>query len=198
MDLTARAAELLDGRPDGLLLDVGCGSGELLRLAGPGVGVDLRGAAGVRADARALPFADGAFGAAASLLVVHYLERPDLALAELRRVLRPGGTLVLADRVASPLPALRERQTRLERRRNPGLGRLLTEGELVDAVESAGFRVLALESRALRTTVGAWCGSDGELRAALGAEPSNLGGLRRDGEDGLEFRVGLVQACREG
>ena len=51
-------------------------------------------------DARALPFADGCFDVVMSHWVVHNL--PDAAgraraLEEMLRVLRPGGTLVLAD-----------------------------------------------------------------------------------------------------
>ena len=48
------------------------------------------------ADVNALPFAGGAFGVAISIDVLcHRLVTPERALAELHRVLAPGGTLVL-------------------------------------------------------------------------------------------------------
>lgn len=94
------------------ILDVGCGSGPLsaalldrgavvngidvsagmLALAGRRLGddVDLH-----VADLRErLPFADGTFDDVVASLVLHYLEDWAPALAELRRVLRPGGRLI--------------------------------------------------------------------------------------------------------
>jgi SAM-dependent methyltransferase len=43
-----------------------------------------------------LPFGDGAFDLAVCALAIHYLEDKGPALAELHRVLRPGGALVLS------------------------------------------------------------------------------------------------------
>ena len=44
-------------------------------------------------DAAALPYADGSFDAVVSNFGVHHVSRPDKALAEARRVLRPGGRI---------------------------------------------------------------------------------------------------------
>jgi SAM-dependent methyltransferase len=49
----------------------------------------------VVADAHALPFPDGSFAAVVAVGVLPWLERPAAALAEIRRVLRPGGSAVL-------------------------------------------------------------------------------------------------------
>ena len=49
-----------------------------------------------QADAEALPFADGAFDGVISTYGVIFAGRPDRAAAELARVTRPGGRLVLA------------------------------------------------------------------------------------------------------
>jgi SAM-dependent methyltransferase len=49
----------------------------------------------LRADARWLPFADGRFDAAAMISMLHHVEERGVALAEARRILRPGGRLVV-------------------------------------------------------------------------------------------------------
>ena len=100
------AAEHLAGADE--VLDVGTGEGQLARLAVAGgagrvVGVDPTaaqvseavarggGAAYARAGAAALPFPDGRFDAAVACLVFEHIEDVDGAIAEVARVLRPGG-----------------------------------------------------------------------------------------------------------
>lgn len=90
-------------------LDVGCGGGAMmLQAAGHSqtFGVDLssqalsharsRGLSRLaRAEGSALPFAEGSFGSALALDVVEHHPRPEQILSEIRRVLRPGGFLVV-------------------------------------------------------------------------------------------------------
>jgi SAM-dependent methyltransferase len=96
------------------ILDAGCGSGPLfaaLRDRGAIVtGIDkstgmlelARRRLGADADLRVadlagpLPFPDGAFDDVIASLVLHYLEDWGPALTELRRVLTPGGRLIVA------------------------------------------------------------------------------------------------------
>lgn len=96
------------------VLDVGCGSGALfaaLRAKGAVVtGVDAsramielarqrlgEGADLVESDvSRPLPFADRTFDDVVASLVLHYLRDWTAPLAEMRRVLKPGGRLILS------------------------------------------------------------------------------------------------------
>jgi len=50
-----------------------------------------------RADVQALPFPDGVFAAAYTSMVLHHVDDPGRALAELARVVRPGGRVVVLD-----------------------------------------------------------------------------------------------------
>ena len=50
-----------------------------------------------RADGRRLPFRDGTFDAVISNSLLHHLPEPGAVLAEMRRVLRPGGVLFVRD-----------------------------------------------------------------------------------------------------
>ena len=83
----AAAAAVARGA-DVVAVDVAPAMVELARRLHPGL--DVR-----QADAEALPFRDADFDAAVSNFVVPHLGRHDRAVAELVRVLRPGGCLAL-------------------------------------------------------------------------------------------------------
>lgn len=111
-----RAAQLCRLRPGGRALDVCTGTGALARLllerSSPGglvVGVDMteamlagatRSAPGVEfrlGDAVDLPCPDASFDAATMAFGLRNIDDPQRALAELRRVLRPGGRVVILE-----------------------------------------------------------------------------------------------------
>jgi SAM-dependent methyltransferase len=87
---------------EGRVIDVGCGVQPYRRFLGPKVtehvGVDRLGAFAqpdLEGDALNLPVPDASFDAALSTQVLEHVPQPQLALKELARVLRPGGTLIL-------------------------------------------------------------------------------------------------------
>ncbi len=107
--------------PSGRLLDLGCGTGHSYELLGERetVGVDLHAAslAGQRretvvADMRDLPFGDAAFDAVVAVHSLEHVPDPGVVLAEVARLLRPGGkaafvtpnrfTFGLADEIVDP------------------------------------------------------------------------------------------------
>lgn len=61
----------------------------------------------VDASASDLPFPDASFDSAVATWVLCTIPDPDAAARELRRVLKPGGTLVFAEHTVSPHPAPR-------------------------------------------------------------------------------------------
>ncbi|MEO3767920.1 methyltransferase domain-containing protein [Streptomyces sp. B8F3] len=109
--LRARSYELLSPVPGSTVVDVGCGAGravgELTVRGVHAVGVDpgrwMLAAARERwpeaefreAGAEDLPFADGSVRGYRADKVFHVLQEPARAVAEARRVLSPGGRIVL-------------------------------------------------------------------------------------------------------
>ena len=71
------------------------------RASEAGVEVDLR-----EGDAHALPFAEGSFDTVVCTYSLCNIPEPGRAVAEMKRVLRPGGRLVLVDHIRSPVRAV--------------------------------------------------------------------------------------------
>jgi SAM-dependent methyltransferase len=139
-------------RPGSVVADVGCSTGYLLedlRARHPGallIGADLV-AAGLRkahasvpeaalvlADATRLPFEDASLDAAASINVLEHVPDDAAALAELRRVLKPGALAVVVVPAGPGLYDYYDRMLGHERR--------YARGELPGRARAAGLDVV--------------------------------------------------------
>jgi SAM-dependent methyltransferase len=105
------------------VLEVGCGWGELAEWLARDTGAEVvaidtsprmvelaveRGVDARVADVQALPFEDGAFDVAVAAWMLYHVPDLDRGIAELARVLRPGGRLVAATNSLFHLQQLRE------------------------------------------------------------------------------------------
>ncbi len=143
---------------DAVVLEIGVGTGGLLielaarssrvigvdhspamieearrRLTNDGVsGVELR-----LGEMTHLPLPDGSVGCVVANMVLHHAADPAAVLSEIRRVLTPGGVVLLADL------ARHEREAAREQLADQWLG--FEEGELVEWLKLAGFAGIAIE-----------------------------------------------------
>jgi ubiquinone/menaquinone biosynthesis C-methylase UbiE len=158
--LTQRFVTALGEAIRGSVLDVACGPGILsaaiAKAARDVVAFDLtpqmlkkaaQRCAGVHnvtfreGNAAELPFADAAFDAVVTRLSVHHFDRPSRVMSEIFRVLRPGGSFVIADVISSEVSAEAELQNAIEILRDPSHVRMLPGSELTALVKDAGFAV---------------------------------------------------------
>jgi ubiquinone/menaquinone biosynthesis C-methylase UbiE len=101
-------------------LDAGCGTGLNLRnlpVGSTGIDINPRNIEILRrrlpkheivlGDVEAMPFADGSFNTVLCTEVLEHVPDTDKAIAEIRRVLRPGGTFIGSTPARSPIWRLR-------------------------------------------------------------------------------------------
>jgi SAM-dependent methyltransferase len=147
------------------VLDAGCGPGLVARAFAPKVrsivGTDLTPAMLEQAQKRAAeaglanatfapgdmerqPFADGSFSLVLTRYTFHHLLRPDRALAEMVRVCRPGGRVMVVDAAVPAEKAAAYDQVELIR--DPSHVHVLTPEGLVGLVEASGLRDVQVAS----------------------------------------------------
>jgi len=146
----------LAGGAKGRVLEVGCGTGRNLgRYDEPALLVALEpraptlekarrranGALFVRASAEALPFRDGAFDTVVSSLVFCSVGRPDVGLAEIRRVMTKQGQLRMMEHVRSESPRWAKVQDAMQPAWTWVAGGCHPNRDTEAAVEAAGFAI---------------------------------------------------------
>lgn len=209
-----RFRQALGERATGSILDVACGPGvvtaAVAKEAAAVIGLDateeMLEKARARAndlphvsfqagDAEALPFADARFDGVVTRLSLHHFETPANALAEMFRVLKPGGRAVIVDVTADRDTAKADLQNAIETLRDPSHVRMMPAEEIEELVAGAGFTVVATET---------W-DADREFEEWMGIvnDPKRLGPLRtvvhalaeagRDAGVGLRIEGGKIR-----
>lgn len=215
--------EWMEASPGDRVLDVGCGPAtdtlELARRVAPdgrvdGVDADPEMVAEAQsraddaglaeavhhreADALDLPFGDGDFDAVRSERLFQHLADPAAALAEMVRVTRPGGRVVLLDTdhelsfIDSDEPELAERLLKLRARAmaNPRSGRRLWRLVREAGLTDAAYRVIPMVFTDLREAL-----ASADLEKAAGAAVQS-GAV--SGEEAMRLQSSLAAAQQAG
>lgn len=127
-------------------------------------------------DAESLPFADESFDVVACRAAFHHFPRPERVLAEMARVTRAGGKLVIGDMVGSEDPAKATYHDRMERLCDPTHVRAIPESEFRRAFAAAGLDLQFARCAPMDIRVDEWIAHGGpdaaverELRALVEA-----------------------------
>lgn len=157
----ARLVELTEPQKDWRVLDVATGGGHVAYTFAPHVArvwatdvtqemldlvkaeADKRGLANIRtayAKAEALPFEDATFDLVTCRIAPHHFDSIPAFLAEVRRVLKPGGTFAIVDNVV-PEGSVGDYINAFERFRDPSHLRAWTISEWRDAFAKAKLDV---------------------------------------------------------
>ncbi len=96
----------------------------------------------VEGDATKLPFELASFDLSGSLRTLHHIARPELAVAELARVTRLGGRVLVVDQIAPVDPLAALELNAFERARDPSHARALADIDLRHLFEANGLVLL--------------------------------------------------------
>jgi ubiquinone/menaquinone biosynthesis C-methylase UbiE len=152
----ARVARLLEPAGTERALDVGTGAGALALALAPlvkdVVGADVvpellaegrkrapENVQFIEADAGELPFGPASFDIVTCARTLHHVPRPELVLAEMCRVLRPGGLTLVVDQLAPGDPLAAIELNRFEQARDPSTTRILADVDLRGLFDSNGL-----------------------------------------------------------
>ena len=96
-------------------------------------------------DGQSLPFADGSFDSALSTWTLCSIPDVGAALRELRRVLKPGGTLHFVEHGLAPEQAVQRWQHRLEPMQKTLFGGCHLTRPTVELLQGAGFEIAEVD-----------------------------------------------------
>ncbi|WP_338765598.1 class I SAM-dependent methyltransferase [Massilia sp. METH4] len=172
-----RIVNLVGSRPDAIALDMGCGGGHVTFRLAPQVGkvvaCDLsddmlrvvadeaarRGLANVvtrRSAAEALPCPSGSFDVAVTRYSAHHWHDVPAGLAQMRRALKAGGTMIVMDVATPGVPLLDTWLQSLELLRDPSHVRNASPAEWRTMLGAAGFSIAEETRFRLRLDFPSW------------------------------------------
>jgi SAM-dependent methyltransferase len=203
--LAERVRSFVLARGDERALDAGTGAGALAfalaALVREVVGVDrvpellalareraaaIANVSFVEADITHLPFDDFSFDLAATLRTLHHVHRPELVVAELTRVTRLGGHILVIDQIA-PVDSLEALALdRFERARDPGHERLLPEIDLRHLFEANGLVLIRDRREVERRPLEGYF----EVAGCEGEDRERARALAPQGTDAYDARLG--------
>jgi ubiquinone/menaquinone biosynthesis C-methylase UbiE len=182
-EVLAEKVEFAKPLPHELVLDVACGPGAFVLAVAPRVsfatGIDLTpemlrqarqfqaekqivNVVFARADADHLPFPNACFDLVSCQHAFHHITRPELVLAEMIRVTKPEGRLLILDPLAPESDAKFELFNHIERLRDPSHTSSLRLTTFLSIFEEHGLEVLRQSLRRRPRSFDQWM-----LRAGL-------------------------------
>ena len=183
--LAEEVREFVQPGGDERALDVGTGAGALALALAPlvreVVGLDpvpellelararaLPNTEFVEGDGTAMPFPDDAFDLGGTHRALHHIERPDLVIAEMARVTRPGGHVLVVDQLAPADEAHASVLHEFETTRDRSHMRLLTDAELRELFAANGLSLVRERQEEEQRELAAYldlAGTEGDRRA---------------------------------
>lgn len=142
-------------------------------------------------DATALPFADASFDRVVTRYSFHHLREPGRALAEMHRVCRPGGRIVVID--ATPAPECQTAYDRMETLRDPSHTSALTLDQLRGLGQTEELTELSIDRYKLEALLSTLADTqdmaalDAMFDADIASGKDWIGVQARRADDGIRF-----------
>lgn len=198
--------------PGMVVLDVACGAAHASEVAAPhvrqvvgidltpallAIGADRLRAAGIdnvllqEGHAAALPFVDASFDLVFCRTALHHFPAPERCIAEMARVCRPGGRVVLSDMIA-PTAEVRDAFDALHRCIDPSHARALLEAEIADLLGGAVGPLSYGETGSMRLPIDVMLTEASDRDVALATLQRDLDGGNPTGFEPVVTDEGIV------